>query len=69
MSVQLEELEAMKPGDPIASYGIFINITLQEFNRDKKTVTMRDRTGETKEVYLSLFLKHATLPNGKKGAA
>jgi len=58
--MNITELEAMKPGDRITRYGFFVNLVFVNYDQNNSTVVMKDKSGNNKEVYLSLFLKHAS---------
>ena len=59
--VVTSDLLGMKHGDPIERYSYFRNLTFVE--RSNGHVTMRDKFGNERRVYESLFLKYARLPN------
>lgn len=62
VSVPLDCLVRLSCGDKIERYGPFINLTF--VSRENGHVTMRDKFGNEKRVYESLFMKHAVItPN------
>lgn len=63
-AVDLHRLARLSAGDPVARYGQFVGLTF--ISHENGYVTLRDRHGNEKRVYESLFLKHGFLePNSK----
>jgi hypothetical protein len=55
--------------DAIYNYGFFKNVRLIACDVEKGEVTLKDKNGNEKSVYLSLFRKHGKLIRRTNGVA
>lgn len=55
-AINLHRLAQLAAGDPVARYGPFVGLTF--VGRENGHVTLRDKHGNEKRVYESLFLRH-----------
>jgi len=56
----IKDIDGLKPGTKI-EYGMFTNITFE--GTDSKHVIMKDKNGNEKRVFKSLFKKYGNIVN------
>lgn len=58
-AIDPKRLALLVEGDPVAQYWFFTNLTFVK--RENGHVTLRDKNGNEKQVYESLFMKYGLL--------